>query len=178
MYTVGQIASKFSVSRSTLLYYDTIGLLTPSGRSEANYRLYSDRDIARMEKIVMFRGAGLSLNAIMSLLDKEDDELHGTLERRLLDTNREIQALRNQQQVILSILGSDNALLNTRVITKEKWVALLRAAGLDEDGMLKWHMEFERTSPEAHQDFLESIGIDEEEIASIRHASKQAISHS
>jgi hypothetical protein len=36
---------------------------------------------------------------------------------------------------------------------------MLRAAGLDEDGMWAWYEEFEKSSPEGHQDFLESIGI-------------------
>lgn len=38
--------------------------------------------------------------------------------------------------------------------------------------MKNWHIEFEKSSPEAHQDFLESIGIDDDEIASIRQWSK------
>jgi len=49
---------------------------------------------------------------------------------------------------------------------------MLRAAGLDEDGMWNWHIEFEKNTPEAHQDFLESIGISSEEIALIRDKSK------
>src|SRR5574344_1987818 len=48
MHTIGQIAKRFALSRSTLLYYDTIGLLSPSGRSQANYRLYTDNDVRRM----------------------------------------------------------------------------------------------------------------------------------
>jgi hypothetical protein len=51
-------------------------------------------------------------------------------------------------------------------------VSLLKAAGLDEEGMKTWHIEFEKTSPEAHQDFLESIGIEKDEIISIREWSK------
>ncbi|WP_241087475.1 hypothetical protein [Candidatus Vondammii sp. HM_W22] len=49
---------------------------------------------------------------------------------------------------------------------------MLEAAGLNEERMKKWHVEFEKTSPEVHQDFLESIGIEEDEIALIRKWSK------
>jgi hypothetical protein len=59
------------------------------------------------------------------------------------------------------------------VLTKETWVEILRASGLDEAGMENWHVEFERTSPEAHQDFLESIGIAPDEIDLIREWSRQ-----
>ena len=174
MYTIGQVAKKFLISRSTLIYYDSIGVLSPSGRSEANYRLYSDDDLKKMERITLFRNAGLPLDAIASLLNQEGDEINSALEQRLLAINNEIQALRNQQKVILNILQNSDLAKNARIMSKEIWVSLLAASGLDEAGMQKWHIEFEHMSPEAHQDFLESIGIEENEIASIREWSRNA----
>jgi hypothetical protein len=53
-------------------------------------------------------------------------------------------------------------------MSKKSWVSLLRATGLNDEDMERWHIEFEKTSPEAHQDFLESLGIKEAEIKSIR----------
>ena len=168
MFTIGQVAKKYGLSRSTLIYYDKIGILTPSGRSESNYRLYSDNDLKKMDRTILFRSAGLSLESIHSLLDKKGDDLNSALEHRLSSINNEIQGLRNQQKVILNILENDSAVKGSRVINKETWVSLLKAAGLDEEGMKNWHIEFEKTSPEAHQDFLESIGIEKGEIKSIR----------
>jgi DNA-binding transcriptional MerR regulator len=168
MYTIGQVAKKYSLSRSTLIYYDSIGVLTPGGRSGSNYRLYSEDDLKKMDRIQLFHSAGLSLKAISSLLEKENNELNSTLENRLLTINSEIQGLRDQQKVILKILENESLEINTRVITKETWVAMLKAAGLDEAGMRNWHIAFEKTSPEAHQDFLESIGLENDEILAIR----------
>jgi len=168
MFTIGQVAKKYGLSRSTLIYYDKIGILTPSGRSESNYRLYSDNDLKKMDRTILFRSAGLSLDSIHSLLDKKGDDLNSALEHRLSSINNEIQGLRNQQKVILNILENESAVKGSRVINKETWVSLLKAAGLDEEGMRNWHIEFEKTSPEAHQDFLESIGIEKDEIISIR----------
>ena len=48
MYTVGHLARSFGLSRSTLLYYDSIGLCKPSGRSAANYRTYTEKDRERL----------------------------------------------------------------------------------------------------------------------------------
>jgi len=175
MHTIGQVAKIYSLSRSTLIYYDSIGLLCPSGRSDSNYRLYSDSDLKRMDKIALFRSAGLSLESISLLLDKKENELKLALEHRLFSINSEIQKLRDQQKVILTILQNENVSLHSRVITKEVWVSLLQAAGLDQAGMQNWHIEFERMSPEAHQDFLESIGIEMDEIESIREWSKLGI---
>lgn len=168
MYTVGQVAKMFSLSRSTLLYYDSTGLLTPSGRSSANYRLYSDADISRMEKIALFREAGLPLESISKVLALDNNEVYSILENQLVRINREIGELRHQQGVIIRILRNEHALMHSRIITKDHWVALLKATGLDEDDMTRWHIEFEKMSPEAHQDFLESLGIDSEEIKLIR----------
>lgn len=174
MFTIGQVAKKYALSRSTLIYYDSIGVLRPGGRSGSNYRLYSEGDLKKMDRIQLFRSAGLSLDSIASLLEKENSELNTALESRLLTINSEIQGLRDQQKVILKILENESLEKNTRVITKGVWVALLKAAGLDEAGMRNWHIEFEKTSPEAHQDFLESIGIEKGEIAMIREWSKLA----
>jgi len=168
MFTIGQVAKKYALSRSTLIYYDKIGILEPSGRSESNYRLYSQKDLEKMDRIMLFRSTGLSLESIPSMLDKNDDDLNASLENRLFTINNEIQVLRGQQKVLLNILENKNLLKGSRIITKEIWVSILRSAGLDETAMRNWHIEFERTSPEAHQDFLESLGIEKDEIALIR----------
>lgn len=68
--------------------------------------------------------------------------------------------------------GEDDQAHHSRVVTKETWVSMLKAAGLDAQGRKNWHIEFEKSSPEAHQDFLESIGIDEGEITLIRQWSR------
>jgi DNA-binding transcriptional MerR regulator len=135
--------------------------------------LYSDSDLERLDRILLYRSAGLPLDAIGGLLDKKGSELDSTLEQRLSTINGEIQALRNQQKVILKILEIENLQRHSRVLTKELWVSILQAAGLDETGMKNWHIEFEKSSPEGHQDFLESIGLEKGEIAAIRDWSKK-----
>ncbi len=168
MFTIGQVAKQYALSRSTLIYYDSISILCPSDRSASNYRLYSEDDLKKMDRIQLFRSAGLSLESIGLLFDQESTELNATLESRLLTINGEIQGLRNQQSVILKILENESLERNSRVLSKEVWVSILKAAGLDDAGMRNWHIEFENTSPEAHQDFLESIGIGKEESQAIR----------
>jgi DNA-binding transcriptional MerR regulator len=172
MFTIGQMVKNYGLSRSTLIYYDNIGVLSPDCRTESNYRLYSDDDVRKMERILLFRSAGLSLDSIASLLEKKGDDLNTALEQRLFVINSEIQGLRHQQKVILRILENKNLEMDARVLTRESWVSMLKAAGLDNEGMKNWHIEFEKTSPEAHQDFLESIGIEQDEIKSIRNWSK------
>ena len=171
MYTVGQFGKLFKLSRSTLLYYDEIGLLSPSARSASNYRLYSDSDVRQMERIRTYRDAGLPLEVIATLLRTDSASAPAMLERHLLAINHEIARLRQQQHVIARLLGDTQVLRESRSMSKAQWVALLASTGLDDDGMDKWHVEFEKMSPEAHQDFLESLGIPQEEIALIRQRS-------
>ena len=45
------------------------------------------------------------------------------------------------------------------MITKEKWVSIMKACGLSEEQMHRWHAEFERSAPEEHQEFLEFLHI-------------------
>jgi DNA-binding transcriptional MerR regulator len=82
-YTVGQLVKAFKLSRSTLLYYDKINLLTPSGRTEANYRLYTQDDFDRMVQITVYKDAGLSLESIAEMLASSVNQSASILERRL-----------------------------------------------------------------------------------------------
>lgn len=168
MLTISQLAKRFGLSRSTLLYYDSIGLLSPALRSRANYRLYSDEDVERMETIDLYRQAGLPLEDIGRVLASGRSSATELLGNHLESLSLEIRKLRRQQQMIVDLLQDEVVLRQTRSLDKERWVAILRATGLSEDDMGRWHQEFERLTPEAHQDFLESLGLDDNEIARIR----------
>jgi DNA-binding transcriptional MerR regulator len=181
MHTVGRLGKRFGLSRSALLYYDEIGLLSPSARSGANYRLYSDADVARLERIMIYRDAGLPLEAIAELLPTDGVSAAAVLERHLLAVNDEIARLRQQQRVISRLLGDTRLAGRSgamgkamgKAMSKAQWVALLASTGLDDEGTDRWHREFEKMSPEAHQDFLESLGIAPQEIAQIRAFSRR-----
>ena len=54
------------------------------------------------------------------------------------------------------------------MVTKQRWVEIMTAAGLDEAAMIKWHQAFEALEPAEHQLFLESLGIAAAEIKAIR----------
>ena len=175
MYTIGQVGRLAQLSRSTLLYYDRIGLLPPSEKSPAGYRLYSEADLVRLERIRTYRAAGLSLDRIKELLQVDDpDYLTQALEARLIALNQEIQGLREQQRLVIDLLGKTRYLIQSRVLDKFKWTALLREAGLDDAAMHRWHQAFEQSLPEAHQDFLESLGLEPTEITQIRQSSQKS----
>lgn len=172
MYTIGQLMKQFGLSRSTLIYYDKIGLLQPSARSNANYRMYTEHDMQRMKHITLYKDAGLPLEEVKCLLDETNNQPTVLLEHHLANLNNEISQLRQQQQRVLQILGQASSLRQSRTMNKAQWVAILKATGMNEAAMRQWHVAFERSLPEAHQDFLESLGINRDEIAHIRHCSQ------
>ena len=180
-YTIGQLSKVSGLSRSTLLYYHRKGLLTPSGRNQSNYRLYSGADYLRLEKIMAYRQTGMSLEGIQQALDLEshpaENQQARLLEEQLQQLSREIQHLRKQQQTTLELLQQQqrhqHQFVQTSLLNKQQWSALLSAAGMTDADMWQWHKEFERQQPLAHQDFLESLGIDAEEIKRIRNKSRQ-----
>lgn len=168
MITIRRLAKQVRLSRSTLLYYDRIGLLRPSGRSAANYRLYSRADQQRLKAICRYREMGLSLAAIRRILDHPRSGTPQALERRLLEIDRQMQALRRQQRIIRNLLERASPEASEEGLTRAKWTALLRAAGMSDDDMLQWHREFERLFPLDHRAFLESLGIEPGDIAALR----------
>jgi MerR family transcriptional regulator, thiopeptide resistance regulator len=171
--SVSRLARRFGLSRTALLYYDRLGLLSPSERSPAGYRLYGEADARRLEAICRYRQVGLSLEQIGEVLGGAKGEVAEQLERRLDALNAEIDRLREQQRIIVRLLNDPGKLRRARAIDKAGWVAILRSAGLDDAAMHRWHVEFERMAPRAHQDFLQSLGLPRAEVVRIRRWSKK-----
>ena len=69
LYTVGEVAERFSLTVRTLHYWESLGLLAPVARSWSNYRLYSTEDCARVQRIVIYQATGMKLTDIKALLD-------------------------------------------------------------------------------------------------------------
>jgi len=171
MYRITQLARQFGLSRSTLLYYDRIGLLSPSERSEADYRLYSRADRDRLAAICSFRQAGLGIEDITAILSTGGDTTADVLKQRLVAVGEEIHALQTKQRLLAGMLRLQGQGGPLAAVDKEMFVALLRAAGMDDNAMRQLHVEFERRAPEAHHAFLLSLGISEQEAGMIRRMS-------
>lgn len=99
-YSVSQLARLAGVSVWTLHHYDQIGLLSPTGRSGAGYRRYSDDDLWRLQHIMFYRELGFALSDITDLVSDPDAEpaehlrrQHALLVARLERTRRLIQAV-------------------------------------------------------------------------------------
>src|SRR5947207_306582 len=73
-YTIEQVATRTGLTKRTLRYYEEVGLLPPTGRTEGNYRRYSESDVQRLERIKELRDLlGFSLSDIRDLLHVEEE---------------------------------------------------------------------------------------------------------
>lgn len=117
-YTVKQLAELAGVSVRTLHYYDQVGLLVPSVRTEANYRLYGEAELFRLQQILFYKELGLSIQQILDVLnDPEFDVLRSLEEHRLA-----MQEKQEQLSVLLTTIDKTIAQLKGEQImltTKE-----------------------------------------------------------
>lgn len=168
MYSIGELSKEYNLARSTLLYYDAVGLLTASERTPGNYRQYSEEDKKRLDRIRALREAGVPIRQIKNILDTPGTDENNILERRLDELNQEIRYLRFQQRLIVEMLKEKNLSTAKMLFDRESFVTVLKCAGLNEEMRTYFHDQFEENAPDAHQFFLEFLGITEEEIKHIR----------
>ena len=91
MRTVKEISDLTGISVRTLHYYDEIGLLKPTEKSDAGYRLYDDKALETLQQILFFREFDISLKEIKAVLDDPALERNQILQvqRKMLVTKKE-----------------------------------------------------------------------------------------
>lgn len=82
-YTIGEVARLANISVRTLHYYDAVGLLVPTGRSDSGYRLYSHTDLERLQQILFYKALDFPLKDIQRIMtDSAFDRYQALLEQR------------------------------------------------------------------------------------------------
>lgn len=91
MMTVSEVSRKTGVSVRTLHHYDSIGLLKPAQVSSAGYRLYDEKNLVRLQCILLFRELEFSLEDIRRIMESPSFDQNRALEQqiRLLEMKRE-----------------------------------------------------------------------------------------
>lgn len=171
MLRISQLAKKFNISRSTLLYYEKQELLSPTSRSSNGYRWYGKVEQKTLEMIINYRSFGISISEIKYLLTQNSKQ-QKILKKQFNRLENEIKKLRKQQFAIVSFLEKPE-LLESRGMNKSKWTEIMRASGMNDEDMLHWHAQFEKLRPAEHEEFLISLKISQNEIKQIRLRSGQ-----
>lgn len=109
-YTTGEFAKMANVSLRTVRYYDKVGLLAPSASTQAGYRLYTDEDFVRLQRILTLKYLGFSLEEIrkLSVRDTDADYVKKSLKLQRELVEKKIEGL----QLVWETLGQTADLLD------------------------------------------------------------------
>ncbi len=100
---VGELARRTGLSVRTLHYYDEIGLLSPSRRTEAGHRLYTAADVVRLQQIKSLRHLGFSLEEIRDCLDRPDFPPRRVIEMHLSRLREQIELQQRVRDLLEAI---------------------------------------------------------------------------
>jgi DNA-binding transcriptional MerR regulator len=118
-YTVSQLARMAGVSVRMLHHYDALGLLRPSARTAAGYRLYQEQDLMRLQQILFFKELDLPLDQIRAILDDPAFDQAQALKahRRMLEkrTERLARLLKTIDKTILKLTEDTMAMTDAEL---------------------------------------------------------------
>ena len=113
LHRIGQVAKHTGVSIETLRYYEKQGLVDTPSRTDAGYRLYSEKTIRQIEFIISAKNLGFSLKDIQELLnvrvDKEShtcEEVKTRAEQKLEEIDNRIQELTRIQLALKQVIST------------------------------------------------------------------------
>lgn len=136
--TAHEFAQMAGVTVRTLHHYDRLGLLKPTARSEAGYRLYSERDLERLEQVIVLKFLGLPLKKIRDVLDQESPRMPEALRRQ----RQTLEEKRRRLDMAVQAIGEAERLFTAT--RKPDWDALKRIIEViemqnDNDWMMKYY---------------------------------------
>ena len=157
---IGQLASQTSLPVKTIRYYSEIGLVPPTERTEAGFRLYSESDQARLELIRALRDADLDLATIRQLLsDKISASRALGLQLELIENK--VRCLQRQRTLIQAAL-SEGESGSLAYLKRARALAHLDAAGRKQ--LLRTHLAKLLDGVDGHPDwqshFLAEVSLD------------------
>ncbi|MGF1875013.1 MerR family transcriptional regulator [Photobacterium frigidiphilum] len=148
MYRISELAQKVGLSRSTLLYYEKLKLISAIRQSNG-YRCYTDKDVQRVKLLQQLQAGGLTLKECQACLKAQiDREL---LLHRLNVLDEEIAQKQKARELLSSMLGMNS--------------------------MKEWHQSMEKEAPSAHLEWLMKQGFSEKQALRLKWLSKDMNEH-
>lgn len=120
---IGEVSRLTGLTHRTLRHYDDLGLLVPSGRSYADYRLYAPEDMRRLAAIQHLKSLGLSLEEVRQVLDEPNSDAVDMICRHIDALEERIAA--DQERLA--------RLLRLRAAAEDGWSGVLEAIASERD---------------------------------------------
>ncbi|OON40250.1 methyltransferase [Izhakiella australiensis] len=148
MYRISEVAALVGLSRTTLLYYEKLGIVKGI-RLPNGYRSYSEQDVRRLRLVTHLHVAGLTLRECMACIDQKNDKK--LLTGRLQQLEKEIAIKLQAKKLLEAMLGVSES--------------------------RTWHHSLEKASPDAHLHWIKTQGFNEKEAQRVRLLSKNMYEH-
>jgi len=148
MYKISELAQKVNLSRTTLLYYEKLGLIS-SKRQANGYRSYSEFDLQRVKLLQQLQAGGLSLKECQACLEAKINREQ--LLQRLQTLDEDIVQKQKSRELLSSMLGMSS--------------------------MRDWHQTTDKHAPSAHLDWLMTQGFSEKQALRLKWLSKDMNNH-
>ena len=135
---VGAVARLAGVTVRTLHHYDQIGLLSPTGRSEAGYRRDSEADLERLQQILFYRELGFGLDEIREVTTQRDGDVVAHLRRQHALLLERIKLLRPMAAAVEKALEARS--MGIKLTPEEQFEVFgeHRQSDLDAEVMQRW----------------------------------------
>lgn len=119
---IGELAEQTGLSVRTLHYYEEIGLLTPSYRTQADHRLYTEDDVTRLQQIVSLKSVGLPLEQIKMMLEQPTYSPLMTLQMQARHMDSQV---REQKELLEKLNGMMRLMEHTGKTSAEDLLELI-----------------------------------------------------
>jgi DNA-binding transcriptional MerR regulator len=159
-YKIGEVARRTGLTVRALRHYHDLGLVVPSGRSEAGHRLYRHEDVESLRHVLSLRALGLSLRDIPGFLENGDDGLLKALERHRNKVAADIDALR---QLALRLEQLQDALERSSDVSTDSLFQLLEVVTMT-DRVRKYYTEEQLSELERRAEAMGEDGLRQVEL--------------
>jgi len=136
---IGELARRTGLTVRTLRFYDEIGLVRPTERSEGGHRVYGPDAVRRLQQVTSLRSLGLSLDEVRAHLEAHDPSLLETIELQRTRLGEQITALETLQQ---RLDGIARLLQHGEAVTTDTLVTTMEAMRMVEkyysEEQLEW----------------------------------------
>lgn len=125
---IGEFARRTGVTVKTLLHYDKIGLLKPSQKTDAGYRVYCDEDFLKLQQIVTLKFIGLSLEEIKQLLNKNS----GDVENIIYIQKKALEEKKNHIESVITVMNkAENQLKENGFLEVESLIDIIKKTNME-----------------------------------------------
>ncbi len=160
MKTVKEVSKLTGVSIRTLHYYDKIGLLQPTARTESGYRLYDDTTLEKLQHILLFRELEFPLKEIQVILDSPNFDRNKALKQQIDLLTKKKEHLENLIEYAREIKRMGVKTMNFSVFDKkemEEYAAQAKATWGDTQAYKEFEKKNEGRSSELANDINQNL---------------------